>query len=45
MIRTEILVQLHSHHLDVDGGKLVEGEVEAGHVVIVLSVRREAGEG
>lgn len=41
----EILVQLQSDQLQVDGGELVVGEVQAGHVLVVLCVRREAGEG
>ena len=45
MIRPEILVQLQSDQLDVDGGEYVVSEVQAGHVLVVLGVRREAGEG
>ena len=45
VIGTEILVQLQSDQLDVDGGELVEGEVEAGHVLVVLCGGREGGEG
>ena len=45
VVRPEILVQLQSDQLHVDGGELVVGEVQAGHVLVVLCVRREAGEG
>lgn len=45
VIRSEILVQLQSHQLDINGGELVVGEVQAGHVLVVLCVGREAGEG
>ena len=45
VICSEILVQLQSHQLDINGGELVVGEVQAGHVLVVLCVGREAGEG
>ena len=45
VIRPEILVQLQSDQLHVDGGELVVGEVQAGHVLVVLCVGGEAGEG
>ena len=45
VIRPEILVQLQSDQLDVDGRQFVVGQVQAGHVLVVLAVRREGGEG
>ena len=41
----EALVELEPDQLGVDGGELVVGEEEAGDVLVVLGVGREAGEG
>ena len=41
----EALVELEPDQLGVDGGELIVGEEEAGDVLVVLGVGREAGEG
>ena len=43
VVRLELLVKLHLQELGVDVGELVVGEDEAGHVLIVLCLRAEAG--
>lgn len=43
MVRLELLVKLHLQELGVDVGEPVVGEDEAGHVLVVLCHRAEAG--
>ena len=45
VIGPEALVEPQPDQLGVDGGELVVGEEEAGDVLVVLGVGREAGEG
>ena len=45
VVGSEVFVELQSDQLSVYGGELVEGKDEAGDVLVVLGVGREAGEG